>query len=73
MCDKELSDYFNGEGWVECWICPKCGTPWPPYFISCPYCDPTTGRVEVGVKYNENTNGELQIPKTDYKRVDCQP
>ena len=37
---KELSDYYKpGEGWIECWICPKCGRPWPPETDKCPRCD----------------------------------
>ena len=40
MSNKELSDYHKpGEGWIECWICPKCGRPWPPETDECPICD----------------------------------
>lgn len=40
MYNKELSDYHKpGEGWIECWICPKCGRPWPPETDECPRCN----------------------------------
>ena len=43
-----LSDHFDKDkGWIEGWVCPKCGRVFSPYTLSCPYCDPHTPRAGV--------------------------